>query len=225
MHNRFAQQYAYHFMSAQTVYQAFLEIVQPDTLGFTEIKRGTYARAVTPHIFHRMNLQALKGATYGIWWGVSLTYVPNYSREKLSWHRTLKSSRYDLFEMPAGYPPLLRSAEAEVDDFTVPIMFGETCFRNELTRIWSIVGPTIRQWFANTTSLQQVLQRADEQMKRKWDIDRYPDPAVVHLLTIAKLGDPQAALNRLSALTEETDGKYLNSEQLKKAIQIISDRT
>jgi hypothetical protein len=214
-----AQQYGYDFIPAQTSYQAFVEIVRPDILGCTETKLGTYARSASSHIFHMLSLQAYKGRNYGIRWGVSLSYVPNNWDEKLRWHKTLKSCRYDLFEEPATYPPLLKSG---IEDFYAPTIFGEACFRSELTRIWTGISPTIKQWFITTSSLQQVLQRAEEQMRRKWDLRHYPDPAVVYLLTMAILGDPVTALSKLPAHSEDLDGEYRNTEQLKKAIQFVA---
>ena len=46
------QRYGHDFIPAQMSYQAFKDIVRPDIPGFTEFRRGTYARSATPHIFH-----------------------------------------------------------------------------------------------------------------------------------------------------------------------------
>jgi hypothetical protein len=214
-----AQQYGHDFIPAQTIYQAFVEIVRPDILEFTETRLGTYARSASPHIFHMLSLQAYKGRNYGIRWGVSLSYVPHNWDERLRWHKTLKSCRYDLFEEPASYPPLLKSG---IEDFYAPTIFGEACFRSELTRIWTGISPAIKQWFITTSSLQQVLQRAEEQVKRNWELRHYPDPAIAYLLTMAILGDSVTALNRLPTPSEELNAEYRNAEQLEKVIQFVA---
>jgi hypothetical protein len=167
-----------------------------------------------------LSLQAYKGRDYGLRWGVSLTYVPHSWDDKLGWHRTLKSSRYDLFEETTSCPPLEKS---DIEELMAPSLFGEECIRNELSRIWSIAGPELKHWFSTTTTLVHVLQRADEQMRRNWEVKHFSDPALVHLLTLARAGDSETALSQLSALSKEPGGESLNVKQLSKAILLAAE--
>jgi hypothetical protein len=219
MSDRRLVKYGIDFIPAETIYKGFEDIVQPERLGFTRIKHGMYAKPASPCIFHILSLQAYKGRNYGIRWGISLTYVPHGWEQNLRWHKTLKGCRFDLFEEPASYPSF---AKLRVPHYTVPTIYGETCFRSELVKLWADFGLSIMEWFASTSSVEEVLQKADEQMKRKWELRHYPDPAVVHLLTLAKLGDTEAALNRLNTLSKETV-EYLGLEHLSKAAHIVAE--
>jgi hypothetical protein len=85
---------------APTTLHLFEDIVQPERLGFTLLKKNLFGKQASTDIVHLLKLQAIKGGSFTLWWGVSLSYVPHKWQTELEWHRTFKSSRFDLFEEP-----------------------------------------------------------------------------------------------------------------------------
>lgn len=68
-------------------------------LGFIRPRQGAWVREDCLSARPMFELWHYKGAVSGTVWGFALTYVPhlNNSCTKLSWHRTVKSARLDVF--------------------------------------------------------------------------------------------------------------------------------
>jgi hypothetical protein len=204
---------------ASTVYQAFEELIQPDQLGFVTIKTGLYGRVVNDDIVHLMTLQALKGAGYSVWWGLSLSYIPHAWQAGLRWHRSLKSSRFDVFETPATRREDWRDAEEVIAD----TLYGKTHFMMTLNRMWKRVRPEAMAWLSSVQSLADVLSKTHEQAERKWTGGlHHPNPLLVYALTLGRMGkqdEAAPALNSYFNLGLETPETQAN---LKKALEKIS---
>ena len=82
------------FVPADEVYGVFAKIVVVS--GFQSIRKGVLAKQANDEIIHLIKLEAYKGGIYGIMWGVSLNYVPHRWENELRWHRSIKSSVFDL---------------------------------------------------------------------------------------------------------------------------------
>ena len=217
---RLASKYGYDPILSDLVHTIFEEVVNPQALGFVHIKRGMYGRPASEDISHIMRLQAYKGASFGLRWGVSLTYVPHGLPGKVRWHRTLKSSNLDLFEEPGDYPPTRTNSQIH---YYVPSLYGENCFRTELTTVWQHLQPIVKSWFDSTLTLTDVLDRSFEQMHRTWlGPSHYPDPAIIHLLTLSRLGRTDAALVMLADLSSRKDAEYLGLDPLSSVIMTNS---
>jgi len=85
---------------ANRIYEIFVEIIQPGEIGFVKLRRGFLARKIDEDIGHAIKLDALKGASYGISYGLTLSYVPYPYVPKLRWHRTAKSTELALRDQP-----------------------------------------------------------------------------------------------------------------------------
>mgnify|MGYP003383440964 CR=1 FL=1 len=127
-----ADKYGYQTVPASTVHLTFEEMIQPAKLGFATIKTGLYGKVVNDDLVHLVKLQRLKGASYGVWWGVSLSYVPHEWQLNLRWHRSFKASRFDLFETPYDCHPALAADWREDETPVAYTGFGELYFRETL---------------------------------------------------------------------------------------------
>lgn len=198
-----AERYGYDEVPASQVYVTFEAISDRGAAGFSTIKPGLYGKVVDADIIHVMKMQAVKGASYTVRWGVSLSYVPRVQGERVRWHRTLKSAALDLFEEPLEYLNLQDDADAEPDTCFAMNGHGPQYLRETMTRMWSTVDAPVRAWFDGTKDLAGVLLRADEQRARTWRGPRHhPDPRLVRAFTLRRLGrdaDARAALDEYVA--------------------------
>jgi hypothetical protein len=217
-----AAKYGYSTVPAPTVYQVFEEIAQPGRLGFATIRSGLYGKAVNSEIVHLVKLQALKGMSYTVWWGVSLSFVPHKWNCGLRWHRAFKSSRFDLFETPFDYFPLAATEWRESEKYIADTLHGESYLKRSLDVMWKGLGQELLAWFTSTQSLDGVLQKAREQTERNWvGFNHHPDPLMVYAFTLVRLGqteEARAAITRYFHLGLEP---LEAQENLKKAMEKI----
>jgi hypothetical protein len=96
-YNHVNRKYGINFVPTDKIYQVFEETIRPVQLGFVPLKTGFYARPINDDIVHLLKLLALKGRTYTLKWGVSLSYIPHEYEKNLRWHKSFKSSKFDLF--------------------------------------------------------------------------------------------------------------------------------
>jgi hypothetical protein len=88
-------------LAAADVYRLLEEITQPAELGLAPIRRGLFGRQVNADVIQLLRFSAYKGYSYGVEWGVSLSFVPHdFERtvRRVRFHRTLKSAQFDLWE-------------------------------------------------------------------------------------------------------------------------------
>ena len=184
-----ADKYGYQTVPASTVHLTFEEMIQPAKLGFATIKTGLYGKVVNDDLVHLVKLQRLKGASYGVWWGVSLSYVPHEWQLNLRWHRSFKASRFDLFETPYDCHPALAADWREDETPVAYTGFGELYFRETLQTMWRNLHQVIMTWFSTAQSLNDVSQIALEQAKRNWTGPRrQPNPLMVYAFTLGRMG-------------------------------------
>lgn len=189
----------WNFIPADEVYRVFEKIVVLS--GFQLIRKGMLARQVSEEIIHLINLAAYKGAIYGIQWGVSLNYVPHRWENELRWHRSIKSSVFDLSDEFNHMPDKRHLVESLPFDSFPSRSHGLEIFEKNLKREWEEVRPVLRAWLDQASSLQGVLSRAEEQMKRAWPgPHHWPPPSLVHVFTLARLGRIQEASAELNAI-------------------------
>jgi len=187
--NNVAAKYGYSAVPASVVYQAFGQIARLERREFALIKTGLYGRMINEDIVHLIKLQPLKGRDYTVWWGVSLTFIPYKWDTRLRWRRTFKSSRFALFETPFDYFLLGTADWREREKFVANTLHGEEYFKETLEEMWRRLEREIDSWFASTASLNGVLEKAREQVERKWiGPSHYPHPLIVYAFTLARLG-------------------------------------
>ena len=99
-----------------------------NALGFEQIRPRRWVRSSKLPIREIVQVQALKGASYGPRWGFSLDFVPLFRKGHFRWKRTAKSADFDLCIDPEdeldsngryrfayglpGYPPPTIAAKA-----------------------------------------------------------------------------------------------------------------
>ena len=203
-----AAKYGYQAVAASTVYRLFEEIGQPERLGFTTIRAGLYGKVINDDLTHLVKLQALKGASYSLWWGLSLPWIPHSWQTQLHWRRSFKAARLDLFETPYDYFPATMTDWREGESYIAHTLNGEVYLKETLRVMWAKLHQAVTRWFAGVESLKAVLGLADEQTQRRWaGALHYPNPVMIYAFTLGRLGHTEAArtaLNRYFELRLET---------------------
>jgi hypothetical protein len=217
-----AARHGYRAVPASKVYELFEATAQPAALGFSSIKTALYGRAVNDDIVHLLRLLALKGASYSICWGVSLSYLPHRWSTGLRWHRSFQASRFDLFETPHDYFPAVMADWREGEKYIAHTQYGESYLQENLQVMWEQIGDEILGWFSATQSLAGVLEKAREQVERKRTGPQHqPNPLMVYAFTLGRMGRAGEAKASLGAFFQL--GRVSPDEQanLEKALQRI----
>lgn len=218
-----AARYGHEPVPASEIYYAFDKIAQPAKYRFSVVKTGLYGNAISNDIVHLLKLQALKGARYTVWWGVSLSYMPHNWQAGLRWHRTFKSARFDLFETPFDYPSVSLADWREEDKFLAHSLNGKQFARKTLKTMWKLTRPLMLAWFSSAQSLIDILQKSHDQVKREWaGPHHHPEPMLVYAFTLGRMGrttEAHSSLDEYFALYSESPQAQDN---LKRALAQIS---
>ena len=74
-----------------------------DEHGFEQVAPRKWVRSTKAPIRDLVHILAMKGASFVPCWGFSLDFVPHISGSSIRWHRTAKSSMFDLRYDPVDY--------------------------------------------------------------------------------------------------------------------------
>jgi hypothetical protein len=184
-------------LPADDVYRLLEEIANPPELGLAPIRRGLFGRQVNADIIQLLRFSAAKGGSYGVHWGVSLSFVPHdFDRlvRRVRFHRTLTSAQFDLWE--SADDEFKRRGGDEGDGF-IPAGYGADVFRREGTAAWELARPRVEEWFASTETVDGVLARAREQMGLPGVPAHWPEPALVAVFALTRLGRAEEAREAL----------------------------
>ena len=200
------------------------EIAATAEMGFQRIGKGLFARPVSADITHVCKLSAYKGYSYGFTWGISLAFVPHEWTRGIKFHRTFKSARLDLWEN--AHEEKAREGGNERDEF-ISGLDGEHTLRRQLNRSWKFAAPRAEAWWASTTTLQGVLDRAKDQIMRppaSTDKLHYPGPELVLAFVLARLGKIDAAIRALGEFISQRAPEMSPAERdnLRSALERIS---
>jgi hypothetical protein len=217
-----AAKHGYRAVPASKVYELFEATAQPTTLGFSTIKTVLYGRVVNDDIVHLMKLQALKGASYSICWGVSLSYLPHRWSTYLRWHRSFKASRFDLFETPHDYFPAVMADWREGEKYIAHTQYGESYLKENLQTVWEQLSDEILGWFSAAQSLAGVLEKAHEQVGRKrTGPHHHPHPLMVYAFTLGRMERTEEAKASLGEFFQLDRVPPEEQANLEKALQRI----
>jgi hypothetical protein len=218
-----AARHGHQVVSTSTALQLFEEIAQPARLGFTRIRKNLFGRQVSTDIVHLLKFQALKGGALSLWWGVSLSYVPHKWQTKMEWHRTFKSSRFDLLEEPFEYFHLYEVHWREEEKYLAHGLYGEALLRKGLVNMWNTLQQSILTWFASVQSYEGVAEKANQQAARKWIGPRHwPDPLLVYAFTLARSGKVESAQETLNTFLKQNAEALEAQDDLKLALRQIA---
>lgn len=211
---------------AKRIYETFEEILEPARIGFASAKPGSLARPVNSDITHLIKFRPLKGASYDICFGASLSYVPYPYVPKVRWHRTVKSANLDLLEEPQlNWWHAANPGERDVNPFLVQSMLGEKCLREELSRAWEKSRVEATKWFATAQSLPEILRKCEIQLLRKQDGPRnLPGARLVRAFTLGRLARRDEAVSELHTFFEEYAESKQARENLQSALERILDK-
>jgi hypothetical protein len=213
------EKYGYGEVRAADLYEMFDGIASPGTTGFSMIKAGYYVRAVSPEITHVIKLQALKGYAYSVWWGVSLSYLPEVQQNRLRWHRTLKSAKLDLFEEPSEYFNLIEKDRDTAAKHFAYNGHGPQYLRETMSEMWSTVAHPIRIWFDGTMDLVGVLREADRQSAHRWRGPLHiPSAQLVRAFTLSRIGHHEQATSALEDYLSAADVSPADAKLFRDAL-------
>jgi hypothetical protein len=211
------------WVAADRIYAVAEEITAPHQMGFERIRKGFFARLVDADITHVLRLSPYKGYQYGFTWGVSLAVVPHEWKRGLRFHRSLKTAHLDLWEN--AHEEKVREGGNERDGFASGLR-GERTLRRELERSWKFVAPRAETWWASTTTLEGVLNRAREQVTRppaSTDKLHNPRPELVMTFVLATLGQMEDAVRTLDEFIAQRAPEMAPPERdnLRSALQRV----
>lgn len=190
-----ASKYGYQESTRPTeVYPEVAKIIAPDKLGLVAITDSLWGQVVDDDIVHLLKVLQMKGASYMLKWGASLSFAPKVSNTSISFHRTLKSAQFDLWCVPLDYHPNLGKNWLEGEKCMIHDGFGRDFLRQSIKGMWDKLDKRITGWYEATRSLTGVLRETREQIEHesKW-LPHSPDPALVCAFTLARLGDSALA--------------------------------
>jgi len=190
---------------AERIHAIFVEIVQPNEIGFALAKKGFWVRRIDEDITDVLKLEKLKGGAYGMAYGVSL----------------------DLSERPQVQLYKEDSAADDPGHYIGSGMLGERCFREEMARAWELSSTHIRAWFEETRTLEGILRKCAEHLDRERPgIIRYVHGArLVRAFTLARTGQKDEAKAGLEIFLKEYQESDLARSNLTAALQQIQARS
>lgn len=221
-HDEIAARYGRKEVPSARVYAVAEEVIAATQQGMETLKPGLYAARVDEDIVHLLKLQAVKGGSYLVQWGVSLAYLPHAWTPRLQWHRTVKSARFDLWENAFEYLGLKESQWRESERFLVGRLNGETYLQEQMLAMWTRLAPVLREWYASTRVLPGVLRAVDKQIRRSGGSRHHvPAPTLVRAFTLARLGELRAAREALAEHLRESDLDPAEPEALTAALESV----
>jgi hypothetical protein len=157
-------------------------------LGFEPIAKRKWIRSTAAPFRHLLDVSALKGAAFTFRWGFSLDYVPHVGGNRVRWHRTNKSARFDVCFDPMDFaphePPLLSA-------FAARVAFARAASERLESNL-----PTAVQFWGDYGSLTGILA-ACEWLKglpsRRFGFYNYVRHPLTLAFTLRKLGQNERA--------------------------------
>jgi hypothetical protein len=155
-------------------------------------------RPVADDITHLIGLQSLKGSSYCLIWGVSLSFVPRAWASEIRWHRTPESARFDLFEAPAMAEDL---PDSQFDSVSANGLHGEGLLQKDLGRLWRAARNEIFAWLDGVTTVEAVLETARAQQPGR--NSHSPSPGLIEAFALGRLGYEAEGRDRLDVIIDE----------------------
>jgi hypothetical protein len=137
----------------------------------------------------------VKGARGVLSWGYSLSFVPLLRGERLVFHKTVLSSRLDVFDHPQSFRASF-SRMTNFDSFDSRPAFRERAFSGYVPGVASEAA----DWFERVCSLNRIRNELERQAHGSECVYRihHPQPLFVLSFVEAALGDRQSAMRTLT---------------------------
>ncbi len=224
--NKMYSKYGFQIVPSPKVYKQFEESLELQKMGFTAIKPGFWGKSIDSNIIHLINLLALKGTAYALKWGVSLSYVPHKWEQKIKWHQTLKSSKFDLWCVSLDFFNCIGKDWLKGEQLLVHAGAGELFLRENIILTWSKFEKKVLDWYKTTSSITGIIQQAEEQIQdeSKW-IKHSPDPWLILGFSNGKLGQIERARQALNKYFNEGHETIESHKNLMDALGKITKQT
>jgi len=172
----------------RTTVGSFLE-----PMGFVEVTARKWVCDQFKPIRHVFSVQAMKGGSYVYVWGLSLDYVPHVKGSDLAWHKTNRSSIFDLRFDPVDH-------FKNYTDWYIGSLRGVETARKEATAQLRKAWPIAAQFFQSAQRTNQLLELFTKQMSAqtfRFRFHNYIQQPLAYLVTLAKSGDVEGAMRLL----------------------------
>ena len=185
----------------QAIADAFAPIIRDMEL----VKPWRWARSLSDEHRALLWIQGYKGGAFEVEYGVSCSWVPHRVGRTWRWHRTLKQARPDLWvdHFTVDAPP----------NPTISHLRGLDYVRRTAEVARESLGSLARSWWMSVDSATRVLAEARRQEGQR-GVTHWPAPELVTVFTLAKLGDIEAARQRLDGLTVLEDADRVSLAQM-----------
>jgi hypothetical protein len=123
----------------------------------------------------------LKGAGAVFSWGLSLGFVPLLSGSRVTYHRTFKSARPDVFEWPASYRVGFSAAGPfqRIETWT-------SIFERSLAQYLPTVVPDLVSWFERVQTIDDIEGELRRQIVNPFPAYRTHYPRQTHVLAFVR---------------------------------------
>jgi hypothetical protein len=181
--------YGFQIVPASKVYNQCEDVLEFQKIGFTTLKPGLWGKSIDSDITHLIKFLALKGTAYVLKWGVSLSYVPHKWEKEIKWHKSLKSSQFDLWCVSLDYYPCCGKDWLKGEQYLVYAGNGEIFFKESINLMWNKLEKKVLDWYKTANSISGIIRLSEEQIynESKW-VRHSPDPMVILAFSIGKEG-------------------------------------
>lgn len=162
---------------------------------FQRIDNFLWVSNPTNHIRRLFRLQAMKGMTFSLCWGISVDFVPCLKSKELGWKRTAKTARFDLCIDPidmSGSIPRWCSFDNNEDDRRI----GKVALAS--------LEAAKADW-SKLTTLKEVAKCFERRSKmdfRRFSPENYVQTEIAWGLILIALGERESGQCRLDAFCE-----------------------
>jgi len=189
---------------------AIAEVIERLTRDMDIVRPGVWAIPLSDEHRAMLSIQAYKGGTFELEYGVSCRWVPHLEGKRWRWHKTLKQSRRDLWvdHFTLDAPP--RHAISHLHDLEH--------LRKQAEMARDTVAPLARRWWDSVATAQGVLTEALRQEPAR-GVVHWPHPSLVAAFSMARLGDIEAGTQHLA------EAGHLDEPLLTGALERLSELT
>ena len=186
----------------ESVVRSFGSRFEP--LGFERVTDRKWVRSAGAPIRELVVVQALKGASYSPYWGISIDFVPHLAGTSFRWHRTDRSALADLRVDPLDSPKrgLARDVVVEVPLGGVS-RSGRRSGRSPVSfeRAADVAHRHATAWFERVdgvASLPDLFRRAERARSTRFGFDHYVQHRLALAFVLVALGSEEEGQRELA---------------------------
>jgi len=162
-------------------------------LGFTQVSNRKWVRSRVADIRDLIVIQALKGSDYSPIIGFSLDYVPHVAGQSMRWHRTEKSSRFDLRFDPLDYHEPLTDG---FNQWIIDSIQGKRTAKRDARKVGRLTANHVKKTLDTVVTFEHLCDAFEAQIAREYvrfGFFNYIDQPLAYAFTLLRMGNIQKA--------------------------------